>query len=711
MEELTALIAHGHINKAINALSLHASGYSLLAIRDEIDEQRDTYRNILKHTFSGVNDPERDNVYRRLKVSLFELTDKVREAILSVENQSADQRLIISMNNPAYRDEVLRNAGVLLTASVNRNAPLSSLFTLVRLSNRLTAAEKELLQQIFQSQDTFWYEKCLLVSALQISAFRYFDPEIIILLIQLVQLKQNEVWQRALTALILLIEKYQQRIIFYPEIINRLKLLYDDRFVAENTEVMIIQFLRSKETEKVKQKLQNEIIPEVNKLKPRLQDKLGLENIISEMEGEGKNPDWQVIFNDVPDLYKRIEEISHLHLEGIDVFMSAFSQLKYFGFFSDMINWFVPFYPANPTARDALSSTVPANDIDNFILSMAQSGYMCNSDKYSLCLNIKHLPEVQKSMMINLVKLEMENMKEQLHADSVIAGPAHNKAIFTQYLQDIYRFYYLFSAKEEFDNPFATDFSLFRNPFFTGLVNDEKILRNIAEYFFEKNYFADALDIYLTLTSKNDREILEKSAYCLQRLKRFSEALDYYDKVLLFDQIKPWHYKNMAYCCSRMKEYEKALKYYLEAAKYEPEDLQLQADLGRCYIHLKDYDMALKCYFKIEYLAPSNTRIMRPVAWCSFMLDKTEQASKYYQRLIETGDANAWDRLNAGHLAWCNRMFNDAITHYRECFRLLNNNESQFISGFYADADILVAKGIAANEIPMMIDAVLFMSN
>ena len=37
-----------------------------------------------------------------------------------------------------------------------------------------------------------------------------------------------------------------------------------------------------------------------------------------------------------------------LQVEGSDVLMSAFSQLKDFDFFKDVTNWFLPFYKENP---------------------------------------------------------------------------------------------------------------------------------------------------------------------------------------------------------------------------------------------------------------------------------------------------------------------------------------------------------------------------
>ena len=54
--------------------------------------------------------------------------------------------------------------------------------------------------------------------------------------------------------------------------------------LEKHIEIILIQFLKSKETEKITKKFNEEIIPEVIKLRPKIQDKLDLENIIQMLE-------------------------------------------------------------------------------------------------------------------------------------------------------------------------------------------------------------------------------------------------------------------------------------------------------------------------------------------------------------------------------------------------------------------------------------------
>ncbi len=67
--------------------------------------------------------------------------------------------------------------------------------------------------------------------------------------------------------------------------------------------------------------------------------------------------------------------------DGGDVFMSTFANLKSFPFFSDVVNWFMPFHLDNLTVKNALGSELSA--IGNLVLS---SPFLCNGDKYSFIL-------------------------------------------------------------------------------------------------------------------------------------------------------------------------------------------------------------------------------------------------------------------------------------------------------------------------------------
>ena len=72
---------------------------------------------------------------------------------------------------------------------------------------------------------------------------------------------------------------YNARLPFYDGIRQRLALLNDDPYFAKTLVTIIIQFARTSETDKISQKMQQEIIPEMMKLAPQVKDKIDLESM------------------------------------------------------------------------------------------------------------------------------------------------------------------------------------------------------------------------------------------------------------------------------------------------------------------------------------------------------------------------------------------------------------------------------------------------
>ncbi len=168
--------------------------------------------------------------------------------------------------------------------------------------------------------------------------------------------------------------------------------------VGSHFEFIAIQLLKSKETEKISKRLQEEILTRNGQISTHvLRDKLDLDNILSDDFDEDKNPDWETVFEDAPELLDKLQEISKLQMEGSDVFMSTFARLKHFSFFSEIINWFRPFYKEDYALTNSLKDESQDIKIDAFLEGMEESFFMCNSDKYSFCLNIPHMPEYAKN--------------------------------------------------------------------------------------------------------------------------------------------------------------------------------------------------------------------------------------------------------------------------------------------------------------------------
>ena len=723
--KILSAISEKRIADAFTLLDKLAENCLNIDFKDRLNKNFETYRNILKYSFELSDDPEKEKVYNRLIKSLLELNDDIKEDIirryrllsyyqlnekiglLKVDPEKEFTKWIdqisLELELEKYLDEE-KNGQKEQDKWSRENEISHKLFSYFWLSDKLSEKQVILVTEAAQNKFLPWYYKSLIVSAVTLSALRHFDVEKLKVLFDFYQQRETQVWQRALIGILIITFIYDNRIRLYPEIEQRIKIFQTDKKWNKTIELIIIQFLRSRETEKISAKIRDEIMPEIWKARTQLQEKLNLEELLSEKALEDKNPEWETVFEDSPDLYNKIEEFSNLQMEGSDVFLSAFAMLKGFDFFKKPGNWFLPFYKENlmfkDTFRDAHEGFEPAEFLDG----LERSRFLCNSDKYSFCLNVKHLPAAQKSMMVQFFKMELEAMNEMSDESDLGKIDMQDRSVIIQYIQDLYRFFRLNPYKKELNDVFELPLDFHNTGLFSLIVDDSAITRNIAEFYFEKDHFQDALDIFLVLQkSDTGYELLEKSAYCYQRLGKFKEAIDFYKKAEIQSKPRSWLLNKIAYCYRRLGDFDSSISYYTESEKIDPENLYIQSSLGQVNVDKQDFETALKYFFKVEYLAPDNIKVHRPIAWCSFVLGKPKVALKYFTKVIEK-EGNQYDYMNLGHVYWSLGNKKLAIENYLLSIKKAGNNFDWFSGIMKGDRKYLMAYKISPFDIPLMLD-------
>lgn len=281
----------------------------------------------------------------------------------------------------------------------------------------------------------------------------------------------------------------------------------------------------------------------------------------------------------------------------------------------------------------------------------------------------------------------------------------------TQYLQDIYRFFKLSPYKKEFEDLFTGKLDIYNSEFFRMTCNASEAEAGLADYFFSKNFYSDALQLFLKQVSEKPSEVqlYEKIAYCYQESADYEGALKYYRRAELIDR-KVWTIKKIGFCLRRLGRNEEALENYLQAHDLEPENIHSVIMIAHCYIDLKNYEQALKYYFMVEYKEPGNLKILRPIAFCYFALGRFDESEKYYDRL-SMGKLTGHDLINRGHLELCRGNKREAVKLYKQSIQSGEVSKDQFISIFSEDKDLLVALGANSDDLPILLDYLLFSIN
>jgi len=314
--------------------------------------------------------------------------------------------------------------------------------------------------------------------------------------------------------------------------------------------------------------------------------------------------------------------------------------------------------------------------------------------------------------MMNMLNAEMMNISELEKGEELINSMAMTKSIYTQYFQDLYRFFKLHPWRAEFDDVFSLDIDLYETSFVKHLVSDKKTIRNIAEFYFDKKFYADALKIFLAILQEepSNIELFEKVAFCYEKSGDFVLAFEYYQKADLIESDRLWIIRKLALCCKMLSRWQDALSYYRQAARLAPDDMNTQASTGQCLIHLERYEEALQVYFKLEVLAPENHRIRRPLAWCSFLLGKLDTARDYLERLLSEEPDNKYDLMNLAHVYWCQGRAGDASGLYARSLKAWDNFRD-FESSFNEDRKHLARYNISKFDMDLMADFARYQSN
>jgi flavodoxin len=255
---------------------------------------------------------------------------------------------------------------------------VNMMFYWLWLKNRFTDETRAFMTQVLDTEDIDWSIKALMVSALTLSQLRHFDREKLYLLFDLTRFKDPEVRQRAIVGLFISILAFQKRIVLYQDILNRLKSIPDDPKMQERMLAILLQYIRASETEKITKKIQQEIVPEVLKIKSELEEKLNLDELLAKEKFDEKNPEWKNFFQDSPDVYQKLEQFSKMQIEGADVFMGAFALLKHFDFFRDVPNWFIPFKAGNRSINKAVQGSEGNTDFPALFGGLEKSTVLCN---------------------------------------------------------------------------------------------------------------------------------------------------------------------------------------------------------------------------------------------------------------------------------------------------------------------------------------------
>lgn len=713
-------LVSGHLKNAFDKTRLLVDELQMGEYTDSLNDLQQNYQFLLQYFTDGIVDPQRKLVYNKLIARAFSLNNELREELLlrNSSNFEYTQKRYFPFskkyNSPAELLISLRyfhsqwalisrledtHAAELQRLRSNYETALEELFGLFWLSTHYGNEEKALFVAIMADEYPGWLEKTLLVSALMLNLWRMFDETKLTLLFDSCLCKDVRVKQRALVAVCFVLARHNRFLSYFPSIRNRLVLLSDDSHTVENFGNIFIQIISTAETDQISKKMQEEILPEMMKISPKLKEQIDEASQMNSDEWNEENPQWQDLLDE--SVSDKLKELSELQEEGADVYMSTFSLLKSFPFFSSFSNWFLPFDATHSSVTELFRT-----EDKSLLTAFAGNNMMCNSDKYSFCLSILQMPESQRGMLQHSFKMEAEQLDELEKDEALLSPDLAAKNSSKQYVQDLFRFFKLNPRHADFSDMFGFSLLLHKTYLFDILTSNDSFKESIAEYYFSKNHYEKAVELFVQLEQEvpANAALYQKIGYAYQQLQNHGAAVEAYAKADIIQPDDVWTIRKMAVCYRSLGNFSKALDYYLHLDYLKPEQKQVQMQIGNCYMASGKYKEALAVFFRLDALEQEDVRVCRSIAWCSFVSNNLNQA-EYYVNKVLADNPQASDYMNAGHIAWCLGNVSKAVGFYKLSNLTYADTADTFLKVFNEDKQHLLTNGVDADEIPLMLDA------
>jgi len=309
-------------------------------------------------------------------------------------------------------------------------------------------------------------------------------------------------------------------------------------------------------------------------------------------------------------------------------------------------------------------------------------------------------------------KMDVEQLDEMSKDEAILTPDITAKNISKQYVQDLFRFFKLYPQHDDFSDMFSYSLLMHKSYMFDFLSANIDFKQNIAEYYFSKNHYTQALELFneVLKDAGTSAALQQKIGYSYQQTSKFKEALDAYIKADIIQPDDLWTVRKMALCYRMLGNFEQALEFYQQVDYLKPNQTSVLLQIGHCYMELSKFKEALNVYFKLDALLEEDVKVWRAIAWCSFVSGNLQQADYYVNKLLKT-NPTAHDYLNAGHVAWCQSRLADAVQLYRLSLGLRNDSNELFLENLNEDKPFLIANGVDIDEFPLLIDELLYNTN
>ena len=712
-----------NVGVALKTLRSFIKVCKLHAFDARISRIESDYELMKAYMRKGLNDPQFEEVYDRLLLTLYVLNADVQLAVFLNENPSyqaaymdvqtldADFDAIKTRLEAFVQDIALLSLEPQDAQKVKKqelydrhHQYVKKLFNALLVSPQWNESTAKFAQDLLLSPTIDAIDAQLLLSGVMLSAIQLFDIHQFQTLVQVYrQATEPHLRQRALVGIVLSLPENEGDI--YPEIQQTINTLCQDEQTCRELVELQMQMFYCMNADADNEKLQKDIIPNLMKGSNISISRAGIVEKEEDEVDEMLNPG--AADQAMEEMERNFNQMMNMQKAGSDIYFGGFSQMKRFAFFATLSNWFVPFYQDHPELRqvnDKLGS-------NKFMQLLLESGPFCDSDKYSFVLGL--------SSIIDKIHQNMRELLDNQDAfgTTVSMEEKSNPAyIRRMYLQDLYRFYRIYHNKNDFHNPFDTsamENSAFFvvNPYFRESPLKDRIME-VGKFLYKHHFYRELWQLLGAYADREDIEYWRLAAMAYYREKDYLSADKAYTNVLEMNADDVQAIRGKALAGFYLEDYEQAVEYNKRLLELDATNEHVQLNLAVSLMNNDEIEEGMSLLFKLNYDHPENLSIQRSLAWGYLQQQKPQQAAPIYKRLLANKHRMPTDCLNAGYCQWFLSNVEEAIDLFRQYVTKAKKERRRPGGGnllnevFAMDADLLQQYGIGMKEAFVMEDLV-----
>ena len=538
----------------------------------------------------------------------------------------------------------------------------------------------------------------VIVSAISLGAMNQFDINKLKTLVNVYQKATDEhVRQRALVGWVLSVFEGMD---IFPEQDVIVRKLCENSAITKELLTLQIQFFYSKDAEKDNDKIQRDIMPDIMRNSNLTIGRLGI------MEKEEDTIE-SILHQDADEkcmeqLEEKVRKMMDMQKQGSDIYFGGFSQMKRFPFFSDMVNWFTPFYLNHPALRSVINKLGDTK----FLNTLMERSNFCESDRYSFAFALEQVISQLPS-----------DIKEVMGSDIALGPLAESDdredaiSIRRTYLQDLYRFFRLYPTAKDFINPFedngksdfVADTFFFTYKSFMGTGLDDVKLR-LALHLYKHKQMMELAELLTTFQSDDPRYAI-LMGYTNIDMGKAEFAYQFFDYALKAEPDNQWALKGKARAALDNEDYITAEEVYFKLLKLKPNHKTYT--MNRCVALLKlgRTSEVREELFRLDYQYPDDMNVKRILAWAMLSDNSLDKASLLYDTLLTSNPAHE-DYLNAGYCQWAMGNIQKAVALFREWLAKSGKSAEQLLNEFRSDEETLSMYNISETDCFLMLSLV-----